>query len=189
MNEAEEWVTLAEILRPQGRKGEVLAELLTDFPERFEERREVSLRKTGQPVLPAVVESHWLPLGKNAGRVVLKMRGTDSITAAELLAGYAVVIPAEERVALPQDESYVADLVGCALVSGGEAIGVIEDVHFPTSPDGTARLRDVAQLLVVRSAEGAEMLIPFVGEWIVRMDIAGKRVEMRLPEGLLDLNK
>jgi len=173
-----ERITLAHLLRPQGRKGELLAELLTDFPERF----------TGRNVrLGAVdytVESYFLPVGKNAGRVVLKFAGVDSITDAEKLNGLDVTIPTEERVPLPEDEIYVSDMVGCTVFDGERAVGVVDDVEAPV---GSAGL-DLASMLVVKSDDGGEHLVPFVKAYIVSIDTENKRIQMKLPEGLIGLN-
>jgi 16S rRNA processing protein RimM len=187
-NEHSAWTVLAHLLRPQGRKGELLAELLTDFPERFADRPGLALRKPDGATQPATIESHWLPVGKNAGRVVLKFQGIDSINDAERLNGLEVVIPAEARAELDDDDAeYIADLLGCTLLDAEHTIGVVEDVHFPTNTAG-ARLEDAAPLLVILSPTGDEILIPFAKAWIQKMDIPGKRIEMRLPEGLLEIN-
>ena len=119
MEEPSSWVVLAKLLRPQGRKGEVLAELLTDFPQRFKDRR-VFLAASGfsgtsAEATAAEVSAYWLPVGKNQGRIVLKFAGTDSITGAERMAGLEVIVPAEERTPLDDDENYISDLVGCTL--------------------------------------------------------------------------
>ncbi|MEO6802563.1 MAG: ribosome maturation factor RimM [Granulicella sp.] len=187
-NEPGAWTVLAHLLRPQGRKGELLAELLTDFPERFADRQSIALRKPDGTILPTTIEAHWLPVGKNAGRVVLKFQGIDSINDAERLNGLDVVIPAEARVELDdEDAEYIADLLGCTLLNGEHIVGVVEDVHFPTNTSG-ARLEEAAALLVVLSPTGDEILIPYAKAWILKMDIPGKRIEMHLPEGLLDIN-
>ena len=47
MDPTSQWIVLAQILRPQGRKGEVLADLFTDFPERFDEHPGVWLAPSG----------------------------------------------------------------------------------------------------------------------------------------------
>lgn len=187
MTDQETWVVLAHLLRPQGRKGEVLAELLTDFPERFAERRDIFLRKPDGSTMAATVEKHWLPVGKNAGRVVLKLTGVDSINDAENFAGFEVVIPLEARATLDEDEQYITDLMECTVLDGEQVIGVVEDIHFPTNTSG-ARLSEAAPLLVVRSPGGDEHLIPFAKAWIQLIDTAAKRIEMRLPEGLLEIN-
>ena len=185
-----DWVTLAQLLRPQGRKGELLAELRTDFPERLDGREGVFVRNADGTTTATKVEAHWLPVGRNAGRIVLKLLGIDSINAAEPLAGSELVVQAEQRLALDEQDDgaeYIANLLDCALVNGDRLIGTVHDVHFPTSPLG-ARLTEAAPLLVVHSTSGNELLIPFVKAWIDSVDIAQKRITMRLPEGLLDIN-
>ena len=96
------WIVLAHLLRPQGRKGEVLAELFTDFPERFEGPKRVFLAAPGfdgeaNDARSAEVEAFWLPVGKNEGRIVLQFAGIDTISDAELIAGMDVLVPREER--------------------------------------------------------------------------------------------
>lgn len=185
--ESGNWVTLARLLRPQGRKGELLAELLTDFPERFTDRTHLHLRRADGELQPVHVEGYWLPVGRNAGRVVLKLEGIDSINAAETLSGFEIVVPHDQRMPLGEDEQYVDDLVGCILMDADRLVGTVEDVHFPTSASGN-RLEAAAPLLVVRSPQGDEILIPFAKLWIRLIDMPGKRIEMQLPEGLVELN-
>ena len=178
----ETWVWLARIRRPQGRKGEVLAEILTDFPEKFAERRQLWLLKAdgAATAAPREIElaSHWL----HKGGIVLHFAGVDSISAAEELKGMVVAVPQTERAPLAADEVYIGDLIGCVLVdvAGAEAVtvGEIENVD---------RTGGAAPLLVVRGARG-EVLIPFAKSYLRRIDLEGKRVEMALPEGLVDLN-
>jgi 16S rRNA processing protein RimM len=158
----EPWVWLARIRRPQGRKGEVFADILTDFPEKFADRSRLwLLAEPGGPkstptaavsASPRAVElaAFWL----HKGGVVLHFATVDSITAAEALAGLIVAIPLSERAALGEDEVYIGDLIGCALVdvassaaSGAEPVlvGEIEYVDRTAGP---------VALLVVRGAAG-----------------------------------
>ena len=185
------WVWLGRIRRPQGRKGEVFAEILTDFPEKFAERKRLWLLSAsgggGAATLPATQTSapremeltaHWL----HKGGVVLHFAGVDSISAAETLSGLIVAIPRTERAALGEDEVYIGDLIGCALVDvAGDApvsVGEIEDVDTTSGP---------VALLVVRGAAG-EVLVPFAKSYLQKVDLKARRVEMALPEGLVDLN-
>lgn len=189
----EQWAWLARIRRPQGRKGEVFADILTDFPEKFAERRRLWLiadtgsSATSRPVsesgahpLPREVElrAHW----PHKGGIVLHFSGVDSISAAETLAGLIVAISRAERAVLGEDEVYIADLIGCTLMDvagpAPTAIGRIEEVDRSAGP---------VALLVVRSAAG-EVLIPFAKSYLRRLDLAGGQVKMALPEGLVDLN-
>jgi 16S rRNA processing protein RimM len=183
------WVWLARIKRTQGRKGEVFAEILTDFPEKFAERRRLWLLRedafahkieAGANPREAELRHHWL----HKGGVVLHFAGLDSISAAEELAGMIVAIPREERMPLSGDEVYIGDLIGCTLVdvAGVESVtvGEIEDVDRSAGP---------VAILVVRGKSAEEILIPFAKEYLRRVDLDAKRVEMALPEGLADLNE
>lgn len=177
----ENWVWLARIRGAQGRKGEVFAEILTDFPEKFAERRRLCLISTaGAEAAPRAVElaNHW----PHKGGIVLHFAGVESISAAEVLKGLVVAIPREERAALGDGEVYVGDLIGCALIdvaaAASEKVGVIEDVDRSAGP---------VPLLIVRGQRG-EVLVPFAKSYLRRIDLEGRRVEMALPEGLVELN-
>jgi 16S rRNA processing protein RimM len=188
------WIVLAHLLRPQGRKGELLAELLTDFPERFKERTRVFLAAPGfdgeeSAAQAAEILGFWLPVGKNEGRVVLQFAGIESITEAEAIAGREVLVRREERAPLDDESVYISELVGCTVYDGTVAVGVVADVQFATTADGTRRLEDAAPLLAVTSPEGDEILIPFAKAFLVAVDTAGRRIEMRLPVGLIEVNR
>ena len=178
---AAQWVWLARIHRPQGRKGEVFAGILTDFPEKFAERRRLWLLAEGAPASsPREVEllAHWV----HKGGVVLHFSGVDSISAAEALKGLIVAIPRAERAPLAEDEVYIGDLIGCTLTDVAGAapvtVGEIENVDRTAGP---------VALLVVNGAAG-EVLVPFAKSYLRKIDLAARRVEMALPEGLTDLN-
>jgi 16S rRNA processing protein RimM len=128
---------------------------------------------------PITIEQSWL----HKDRVVLKFAGLDSISAAETLRGAEVVIPAGERVHLEEDATYIGDLIGCELVDlsgpGQPAVGTVRDV---------IQQEQAADLLVVLSGDGTEHWIPFAKAYLSRIDLAGRRLEMNLPAGLLEVN-
>jgi 16S rRNA processing protein RimM len=188
------WIVLAHLLRPQGRKGEVLAELFTDFPERFEDQRRVFLAAPGfegeeAEARPADVVAFWLPVGKNEGRVVLQFAGIHTISDAESIAGQDVLIPREERLPLDDESIYISELIGCSVYDGPLRVGVVEDVQFAMTADGGRWLDDAAPLLAVTSPEGDEILIPFAKTFLVAVDTEAKRIDMKLPEGLVEVNR
>jgi 16S rRNA processing protein RimM len=186
MSAEESWVWLARIRKPQGRKGEVLAEILTDFPEKFAERTRIWLLSAaglpGESAREAALENSWLYKSGHTGDVVLHFAGVDSITEAEALRGLVVAVPRTERVPLPDDEVYVGDLIGCQLVDTSpqpaRTIGLIEDVDRDAGP---------VALLVVRGEASDEILVPFAKAYLRRIDLENKRVEMTLPEGLIEV--
>jgi 16S rRNA processing protein RimM len=188
------WIVLAHLLRPQGRKGEVLAELFTDFPERFEGERRVFLAAPGfngeeAEARSAGVVAFWLPVGKNEGRVVLQFAGIDTISDAESIAGLDVLVPHEERLPLDDESVYISELVGCTVFDGPTPVGVVEDVQFAMTADGGRRLDDAAPLLAVTSPDGDEILIPFAKAFLVAVNTEAKRIEMTLPKGLVEVNR
>ncbi|MBB6146092.1 16S rRNA processing protein RimM [Silvibacterium bohemicum] len=172
-------------MRPQGRHGEVLADILTDFPERFSERKrlfliasekDASSAARNRPPREITLENHWL----HKGRIVFKFAGIDSINDADTLRGLDVAIPASERAPLDDGAVYISDLIGCELVDLASA--------RETAIGRVVNVDREASLLVVENADGAELLIPFTRAYLEKMDLAAKRIEMRLPTGLLDIN-
>ncbi len=191
------WFPIARLLRPQGRRGELLADPLSDLPGLFAPNREVLLAPANASApapgtLPLHIEEHFFPTGKNAGRVVLKLSGCDSISAAEALAGQQIFIPTRELPPLEPGTFFVGDLLGCTLydaASPNTPTGTVVDVEFATGPDGRTRLEDAAPLLSVELAnqppDTEPILVPLVLAWIDTIDIAARRITMRLPNGLL----
>lgn len=177
------WVHVARLIRPQGRRGEVLAEILSDFPDRFIELRNAFLwRGNNRPATPILLENSWL----HKGKIVLKFAHVDSISAAEALRGADLVIPAAERMPLQSDEVYISDLIGCECVdvpvdeaSTARVLGTIRDV---------VRQANTADLLIVANPDGVEYEIPFAKAYVVKIEVVARRVAMRLPPGLLEVN-
>ena len=197
------WVPLARLLRPQGRRGELLADPLSDLPDIFASSHELFLAPAtaaapAPGALPLHIEEVWFPTGKNAGRVVLKLAGCDSISAAQALAGQQLLLASAQLPTLDPDTFFVGDLVGCTVFNHTLPIGTIVDVEFATGPDGRTRLEDAAPLLAVQltlptspsntSADATPdpILIPFVRAWLDSVDIPNRRLTMHLPDGLFD---
>lgn len=199
--ERTEYVTLARILRPRGTRGEVAAEILTDFPERLTKLREVFLSDGKSAPRPCRIVRAWLSQSRG-GQAIFHFEGCDSIEAAEKLRGLEVQVPLAERVVLPAGRYYVTDLVGCEVREVGDAapfgrvdagkaslgdtgkvsLGIVRDVQF--SGEGVSG----TPLLVVETARG-ELLIPLAEEICLRIDIAARLIEVALPEGLRELNR
>ena len=179
MTEEAEFVTIARVAKTQGRHGEVAATLLTDFPELFETRRKLfalgdSRKQSGVAERRRLdLDEHWF----HKGMVVLKFAGVDSISDAETLVGSEIQIPRSERAALGSDEFYVSDLIGCTVTDSGREIGRVKDVQFGSGE---------APLLVIEGDK--EYLVPFAAAYIEKIALEQKRLEMKLPEGLLELD-
>jgi 16S rRNA processing protein RimM len=183
MTEEAEFVTIARVAKTQGRHGEVAATLLTDFPELFESRRKLFALDHGGNAKQSgaadaarrqlELDEHWF----HKGMVVLKFVGVDSISDAEMLVGSEIQIPRSERAALGDSEFYVSDLIGCTVSDSGREIGRIKDVQFGSGE---------APLLVIQGEK--EYLVPFAAAYIEKIVLEQKRLEMKLPEGMLELD-
>ena len=151
----------------------------TDFPERLADRPRLFLLGADGKRQELELEEHW----PHKGHVVLKFRGIDSIGQAEALADAQVQIRAGERTKLEAGAEYISDLVGCLVVSVTPAVtelGRVQEVQFGAGE---------APLLVVTREQGkTEILLPFAAEYLKKVDVAAKRIEMVLPEGMLELD-
>jgi 16S rRNA processing protein RimM len=176
-------VTLARILRPWGRRGEVAAEILTDFPQRLTQMREVWLADGRTPPQPASVLSCRIHLGQ----AIFHFAGIETISQAERLRGLEVQLPVSERAPIGPGQYYITDLIGCEVwePDANGPLGTVHDVQ--SAGDITRKSAPEAWVLAVATTQG-EMLIPLAAEICTKFDIAGRRIEVRLPEGLRQLN-
>ena len=162
------------MLRTQGRRGEVAAELYTGSIERFRGISPVFALDPHGRRRELQVEDFW----PHKGLVILKFRGVGGITHAESLIGCEIQVPRDERLPLPPGEVYVSDLIGTEVFDRGKRVGRVADVQFGSGD---------APLLVVKSGN-KEHLIPFAEAFLIKVNVKGKQLELKLPEGLLGLD-
>ena len=168
-----ELVIIARAVKPRGLKGEIVAELLTDFPERFEDVEELVLVSPGGERSTKRLEDYWF----QNDRVVLKLSGYDDVETAKELVGFEFAVPESERFPLPADHYYDWELEGCTVKVGGDTIGKVNSVLKTGG----------AEILVVADNSGKELLIPLVDSIVVEVDAERKTIVVDPPEGLLDL--
>ncbi|HEY0385786.1 MAG TPA: ribosome maturation factor RimM [Pyrinomonadaceae bacterium] len=172
--ESDELVAVAAAVRTRGLRGEIVAELLTDFPERFEGLEKLIAVKPDGNRMTLSLEEHWL----QGGRIVLKFAGYDSIEEASALIGCEFAVPEAERVELAEDEFYDWELIGCLVETlEGEEIGRVREV---------LRTGGVEVLVVDNAARKREHLIPLAESICVEIDIERKLIRVDAPEGLLE---
>lgn len=174
------WVTVALLGRVRGNHGEITALAFSSRPERLQELREVYLFRDDAWLsggAPFQVESAWF----HDGRLILKFLGVDTISAAEELQGAEVRIPRSERPELPRGEYYESDLVGCEVVERGTG-NVLGRVVELQQGGGSG-------LLMVATADGGELLVPFARSICTDIDVSARRILVDLPEGLKELNQ
>lgn len=169
----EELVAIAKIVKTRGLRGETVADMLTDFPERFENLEQVTGIAPDGTKHGLKIENFWF----QKGRVILKFAGYDSVEAAEALRGYEVCVPESEAVELDEGEFFDWELQGCRVETlQGEKIGAVREVM---RTGGT-------EILVVEGAE-KEYLVPFSETICIEVDVEEKVIRIDPPEGLLEL--
>jgi len=162
-------VTIGRIVRPQGRKGEVVVEPLSDRPDRFPSLRRAFVAGEDGAARPVQVRDAW----PHKGRFVLKLDGVDSIDEAEGYRGLDLRIPEEDLSALPPGSYYHHQLRGLRVEdAGGREIGRVAEL-LETGGE--------AAVLVVRGT-GRETLVPLADAFVRAVDLEGGRVVVQVPE-------
>lgn len=171
-----EFVTLARVVKTQGRVGEVAVEVHSDVPDRFVAGMKLSaLDKAGRSRREVQIEDLW----PHKGLLVLKFAGIDSISDAEVLIGSELQVPRIDRAELEPGWNYVSDLVGCAVFDEEREIGRIEDLQFGAGE---------APLLVVAGTDGKKYDVPFAETYLEGVSLSKRQVRLKLPEGMLEIN-
>ena len=166
-------VAIARIVRPRGLRGEAVAEVLTDFPERFDGLEDVTAVLPGGERRELKLKNAWF----QNERIVLKFEGLDSIDDAESLRDAEICVPEKEAVELEEGEFFDWQLVGCeAVTPEGEIIGKVRELM---RTGGT-------EVLVIDAPDGREALIPFAESICTEVDVESKRITVDPPEGLLE---
>ena len=191
---------MARILRARGNKGEVAAELLTDFPERLTKLKEVFVGQAGGKIEPRsiAVKSCWLSQN-HRGQAVFHFEGVNSISEAEKYRGLEVLLPFEQRVTLPAGQYFVSDLIGCSVFENPASASVVASspCSLGEAPSLLGTVRDVqipgeefpgTPLLEVETSRG-EILIPLALDICTKIDTNARRIDVILPDGLRELNR
>lgn len=172
-SESADFVTLARVVKTQGRRGELAVEVLTDIPGRLAALPRVWLaardgRRAGFPLTRTWPHKQWL---------VLELGGITDLNAAEPWVGALVQVPAQERAAAPAGSYFISDLLGAKVYDHGQLLGELEEIE---------PVAGAADLLHVRTVTGAELLIPFAAAYVE--SIQPGAVRLQLPQGLAELN-
>ncbi|MGI8734591.1 MAG: ribosome maturation factor RimM [Pyrinomonadaceae bacterium] len=171
----ESLVIIARAVKTRGLKGALVAEVLTDFPERFSGISSLIAVSPGGERQVVELESYWF----HQDRVVLKLNGYDTIETARGFVDYQFAVPESEQVELAEGYFYDWQLEGCLVETvGGGRVGQVSEV---------LRFGGGIEMLAVEGVEHQKCLIPMVESIVVEIDVANQRIRIDPPEGLLDL--
>ncbi len=168
-----ERVVVAEILRPRGNRGEVVARSQTDIPGRLESLKQAHARLADGSDMPVEIVEAW----EHKEDWVLRFSGVESIDAADKFRGADLWVPAAERAVLPPGDFFQSDLIGCTVVdqATGNRLGVVEGWQQYGGPP-----------LIELTANGREVLIPFVAAEC-QIDLANREIRANVPIGILEI--
>ena len=167
----DDMITIGVVVKPQGRKGEVLVQPLSDLPDRFESLRRVFVPVPGGTGARAVTVTNRWP---HKGRFVLKLEGVDSIDEAEKYRGIELRIGEDEVDELPAGSYYHYQLKGLKVEDpAGRPLGTAADILVTGGE---------APVLVVRGGPGGEVLIPMAEAFIRQVDLEQGRIVAVNPE-------
>jgi 16S rRNA processing protein RimM len=173
-----ESVTVGRVLRPHGVRGEVVVEVLSDVPDRFARGSRMQGIREGRPPVPLEVAAGR---AHKSGAVV-RFEGCEDRDRAEELRGLWLEIPRSQVPAAEPGTYYQYELVGCRCRVAGEELGRVVEV-----------VEDGGGLLLIIEGEGEgegetgrRIPVPFVREFLREVDVAGARIELELPPGLVE---
>lgn len=166
-----DFLEVGKIINTHGLRGEVKVITWTDSPEVFEGLKNVVAKtRAGQSDL--VIKN--VKYQKN--NIIVKFEGIDTIEEAEKFKNAVLMASRSELGELPEGVYYIADLVGCEIFDESGKIGVLADVF-------TAGASDVYDI----KREGKKnLLVPVIDGVLKSVDIGGKRIDIKIPEGLED---
>lgn len=185
---AHDWdamVTVGRIVRPQGRRGEVVVVPDTDFgEERFRPGAELWAARAGEVTRVAIVTS-W----PHQGRWVLGLAGVGSIDEAEAWRGVELRVPADGLHTLGDGAFYVHDLLGCRVeTTTGAPVGDVARVDLGNGTPLLVVTGLGAKAPDVQEDVHHEVLVPLAESICRRVDVGAKLIVIDPPAGLIDLN-
>ena len=176
MIEKPKWMSIGEIVAPQGLKGDIRLKPSSDFPERFTKPGKRWIQKTNE--LPTEIKLNKGTLIPGKSIYVLSIEGVSNRSSAEEIIGWKLVIPIDSRPNLSNDEYHYFDLVGLEARRGSDktVIGYVTDL-----------IKGGNDLLEIELVEGKKVLVPFVKEIVPEIEITEKWLLINPPPGLLEL--
>ncbi len=181
VNDLEQFIFIGKITKTIGIKGAVKVILLTDFPERFLKLKEVQLfdENTNELLINVNTKDNVfgifdVQLFNSFVRISIK--GYESIETVTPLLSSLICIDEKKRVKLPKGQHYYYEMIGCEVYESDKLLGTVTKIdNFGCS-----------DILFIKSVKGNELMIPLLKEFIIKIDIKNKKIDVKLLEGLID---
>ena len=176
MFEKDKWMTIGEIVAPQGLRGDIRIKPSSDFPERFTTPGKRWIQKANELPTEIKLKKGTLIPGKSI--YVLSIEGVSNRTSAEEIIGWKLVMPINSRPILSKGEYHYFDLIGLEARKGPKktVIGYVTDL-----------IKGGNDLLEIELVGGKKVLVPFVQEIVPEIEIKEQWLLINPPPGLLEL--
>ena len=176
MMENDKWMSIGEIVAPQGLRGDIRIKPSSDFPERFTKPGKRWIQKANELPTEIKLKKGTLIPGKSI--YVLSIEEVSNRTSAEEIIGWKLVIPVNIRPMLSKDEFHYFDLIGLEARRGPKKtlIGYVTDL-----------IKGGNDLLEIELVGGKKVLVPFVKEIVPEIQVKEKWLLINPPPGLLEL--
>ncbi|MFC1837378.1 ribosome maturation factor RimM [Thermodesulfobacteriota bacterium] len=170
------FVTIGEVTKPHGIKGEVKAYLYSEQPKNFKKYEKIVLQHPGG----SGTETYKVVKCREQGKLaILQLEGVETREKAETLLGNVILVNRDDFPALDSDEYYWHQLKGLAVITDtGQELGRITRLFNTTAHD-----------IMVVAGGGDEYMIPVKGDIIRKIDEQGGKIIISPPHGLLEINK
>ena len=181
MDDLNQLIFIGKITKPVGVKGLLKVIPLTDFPERFLKLREVYIfnESLNKLIINPKTEKDLFRINDVSlfsNFIKLKLDGYDDINEISSYINMLICIDEKKKVKLPKGLYYYYDMLGCIVYEGESIIGeVIRIDNFGSS-----------DILFVKTAKGNEVMIPLLKEFVTKIDVVNKKIDVALIEGLID---
>lgn len=167
-----QFFNVGKIVNTHGIRGELKVMPLTDFPEERFAKGSKLVIDTEKDIIPVVVDSARY----HKNMYVVKLEGYGNINEVEKYKGSMLKVSEEYQTELPDHEFYFHQIVGCDVITDeGEELGKVKEILTPGAND----------VWVVKMKNGKEVLLPYIDEVVLHVDINNKKVTVHVMEGLI----
>lgn len=169
----EKLFTVGKIINTHGIRGEVKVLRITDFEERFAIGNTLYVVSGDKIVRELIIDGHRMHKGFD----LVHFKGLDNINDVEQFKGLSLKVPESQLYDLNENEYYYHEIIGCDVVTtDGEHIGVVKEILSPGAND----------VWVVKQPKGKDILIPYIEDVVMDVNVEQKRIVIEPMEGLLE---
>ncbi|WP_042144875.1 ribosome maturation factor RimM [Paucisalibacillus sp. EB02] len=169
----EKMFTVGKIINTHGIRGDVKVLRVSDFEERFDLGNTLYLVTADKVVTELIIDGHRIHKGFD----LVHFKGLNNINDVEHFKGSSLKIPESQLSELGENEYYYHEIIGCEVfTSDGNSLGLVKEILSPGAND----------VWVVKPSKGKDILVPYIEDVVIDINVEGKRIIIEPMEGLLE---